>query len=242
MASSSTDGLLIEASPTIEPLGEIIGMLRKREHPKEFLAKIFEQRDKQLFPKDLLVASFPTRKGGRRAAGMLKRSLKFDAKRGCHVCIDFVWVAPDFRRRGLGRGLLMAGLRAGSKDKPVRLLVAGSENNYRAVGLYESLGFRWVSSLMTDMVLAAEQVTALMAAEQAKSAGGDEADAESGEADEAERRQRRDERQSDGHWADEDEPEEAEPMREVPDRAQTPPMQVDYTSAGISESRPEAMP
>ena len=66
-------------------------------------------RDKQLFPRDLLVAYVPTRRGGLRAAGILKRSLKFDARRGSHICIDFVWVLSDFRRQGVGRRLLMDG-------------------------------------------------------------------------------------------------------------------------------------
>ena len=144
-------------------LCEVIGELRKRKHGKEFIAKIIEKRDKQLFPRDLLVAYVPTKRGALRAAGLLKRSLKFDERRGSHLCIDFVWVLSDFRRLGIGRRLLMEGLLAG-RPKAVRLLVAGSENNYRAVGLYESLGFRWVDRNMNDMMLEAEQVVALMAA------------------------------------------------------------------------------
>ena len=162
MGSSSSDGLFIEACANGTDLCEIIGELRKRKHEKEFLTKIFEKRDKQLSPRDLLVAYVPTKRGGLRAAGLLKRSLKFDARRGSHICIDFVWVLSDFRRHGIGRRLLMDGLLAG-RPKPVRLLVAGSEENVRAVGLYESLGFRWVDRMMNDMVLEAKQVAALQA-------------------------------------------------------------------------------
>jgi ribosomal protein S18 acetylase RimI-like enzyme len=153
-------------------LCEIIGELRKRKHEKEFIAKIIEKRDKQLFPRDLLVAYVPTKRGALRAAGLLKRSLKFDERRGSHLCIDFVWVLSDFRRLGIGRRLLMEGLLAG-RPKAVRLLVAGSENNYRAVGLYESLGFRWVDRNMNDMMLEAEQVVALMAAASSDGASSD---------------------------------------------------------------------
>jgi len=162
MGSSSSDGLVIEACANGAELCEIIGELRKRKHEKEFITKIFEKRDKQLFPRDLLVACMPTKRGGLRAAGLLKRSLKFDARRGSHICIDFVWVLSDFRRLGIGRRLLMDGLSTG-RPKAVRLLVAGSENNFRAVGLYESLGFRWVDRNMNDMMLEAEQVAALLA-------------------------------------------------------------------------------
>jgi GNAT superfamily N-acetyltransferase len=132
MGSSSSDGLVIEACANGAELCEIIGELRKRKHEKEFITKIFEKRDKQLFPRDLLVACMPTKRGGLRAAGLLKRSLKFDARRGSHICIDFVWVLSDFRRLGIGRRLLMDGLSTG-RPKAVRLLVAGSENNFRAV-------------------------------------------------------------------------------------------------------------
>ena len=162
MGSSSSDGMVIEACANGAELCEIIGELRKRKHEKEFITKIFEKRDKQLFPRDLLVAYVPTKRGGLRAAGLLKRSLKFDARRGSHICIDFVWVLSDFRRLGIGRRLLMDGLIAG-RPKAVRLLVAGSDNNFRAVGLYESLGFRWVDRMMNDMMLEAEQVVTLMA-------------------------------------------------------------------------------
>ena len=162
MGSSSSDGMVIEACANGAELCEVIGELRKRKHEKEFITKIFEKRDKQLFPRDLLVAYMPTKRGGLRAAGLLKRSLKFDARRGSHICIDFVWVLSDFRRLGIGRRLLMDGLIAG-RPKAVRLLVAGSDNNFRAVGLYESLGFRWVDRMMNDMMLEAEQVVALMA-------------------------------------------------------------------------------
>ena len=161
--------MVIEPCANGAELCEIIGELRKRKHEKEFITKILEKRDKQLFPRDLFVAYVPTKRGGLRAAGLLKRSLKFDARRGSHLCIDFVWVLSDFRRLGIGRRLLMEGLVAG-RPKAVRLLVAGSDNNYRAVGLYESLGFRWVDRNMNDMMLEAEQVAALMAA--ASSDGG----------------------------------------------------------------------
>ena len=161
--------MVIEPCANGAELCEIIGELRKRKHEKEFITKILEKRDKQLFPRDLFVAYVPTKRGGLHAAGLLKRSLKFDARRGSHLCIDFVWVLSDFRRLGIGRRLLMQGLLAG-RPKAVRLLVAGSDNNYRAVGLYESLGFRWVDRNMNDMMLEAEQVEALMAA--ASSDGG----------------------------------------------------------------------
>ena len=63
-----------------------------------------------------------------------------------------MWVAKDARGLQIGRRLLTAGLRLG-KPKDVRLLVAGSEENPAAVGLYESVGFHWTSELRSEMVL-----------------------------------------------------------------------------------------
>ena len=97
--------MLIEPCANGAELCEIIGELRKRKHEKEFITKILEKRDKQLFPRDLFVAYVPTKRGGLRAAGLLKRSLKFDARRGSHLCIDFVWVLSDFRRLGIGNSV-----------------------------------------------------------------------------------------------------------------------------------------
>ena len=53
MASCSSDGLVIEACANGLELCELIGELRKRGHEKEFLTKVFEKRDKQLFPRAL---------------------------------------------------------------------------------------------------------------------------------------------------------------------------------------------
>jgi hypothetical protein len=63
------DGFEIGPSASIEELGDVLGALRKLKHDRNFIAKIFESRDKQLFPRDLLVATVPTRKGGRRPVG-----------------------------------------------------------------------------------------------------------------------------------------------------------------------------
>ena len=87
--------MLIEPCANGAELCEIIGELRKRKHEKEFITKILEKRDKQLFPRDLFVAYVPTKRGGLRAAGLLKRSLKFDARRGSHLCIS----GRDYRFR-----------------------------------------------------------------------------------------------------------------------------------------------
>ena len=173
----------------VSGLGEVRAALRKLEHPRCFIASVLDERDKQLYPRDLLVARLPSKKqrkeGGGRPAGILRRSLKYDKERGSHIVVDFVWVAKEFRRMGIGRKLLVAGLVDG-RDKPVRLLVAGSEENYKAVGLYESLGFRWTCSLKTDMQLRKEQVAAAvgrkdesaLAAEQQAAAATDAATAD----------------------------------------------------------------
>lgn len=154
------EGLDIGPCSSIEPLAEVIGALRKLKHEKNFLAKVFDVRDKQLFPRDLLVATIPTKRGGRRPIGVLRRSMMFDKKkRAKALTIDFVWVMPEFRSCGLGRTLMGAGLVSG-KPKDVHLQVAGSEQNAAAFGLYTSLGFVWETDVdiagKTEMFLSAE--------------------------------------------------------------------------------------
>ena len=104
------------------------------------------------------VATVPTKRGGRRPAGILRRSFKFDKEANRSIIyVDFVWVFPEFRGCGLGRQLMGAGLVVG-KPKDVRLQVAGSDENRAAVGLYTSLGFAWAKDApeRTEMVCSAE--------------------------------------------------------------------------------------
>ena len=142
----STGEVSIDTATSVEPLSEIIGRLRKLKHSKKFLDSIFSSRDKQLYPRDLLVASVPSKskKGtGQRAIGILRRSLRYDKEKNCSsVYIDFVWVMPEFRGMQIGKKLLLAGIVVG-RAKDVRLQVAGSDGNTVACGLYESVGFRW---------------------------------------------------------------------------------------------------
>ena len=100
--------------------------LRKKQE-RGFLADVFDRRDKQLYPRDLLVAFVPTRRsgrakaavdasghGGRRAVGILRRTLKFDKVHCCSsLYIDFVWVMKEARGLQIGRKLLNAGVRLG---------------------------------------------------------------------------------------------------------------------------------
>eukprot|EP00316_Scyphosphaera_apsteinii_P005307 CAMPEP_0119314632 /NCGR_PEP_ID=MMETSP1333-20130426/33436_1 /TAXON_ID=418940 /ORGANISM="Scyphosphaera apsteinii, Strain RCC1455" /LENGTH=262 /DNA_ID=CAMNT_0007319783 /DNA_START=30 /DNA_END=818 /DNA_ORIENTATION=- len=179
--------LEICSAANLEALGDIRGHLRKLKHSKQFLEGIFDNRDKQLFPRDILVASIPSRRrakreaeiptggeqaeaggtetgstGRRRAVGILRRSFNFDkvANRRL-VHIDFVWVIPEFRGQHIGRRLLEEGIVLG-KQKQVRLQVAGNEANVAAVRLYESIGFRrdpcaTLKGGMLEMVLDAPQ-------------------------------------------------------------------------------------
>ena len=154
------DGFEIGPSASIEELGDVLGALRKLKHDRNFIAKIFESRDKQLFPRDLLVATVPTRKGGRRPVGVIRRTLRFNQKkRTTDLSIDFVWVMPDYRSCGMGRQLMGAALVSG-KPKDVYLQIAGSEANKAALGLYTSLGFVWeqheeTAKEKTEMILVA---------------------------------------------------------------------------------------
>ena len=157
-------GLTIDTAKSVELLSEIIGRLRKLKHSKKFLDGIFSSRDKQLYPRDLLVAYVPTksRKGGSglRAVGILRRSLKYDKEKNrSSVYIDFVWVMPECRGQQVGKRLLLTGIVVG-KQKDVRLMVAGSEANKAACRLYESVGFRWDETAppKTEMLLDAALV------------------------------------------------------------------------------------
>ena len=61
------DDLAIDPCRSLESLAEVRGALKKLKHDSHFMAKIFEHRCKQLYPRDLLVATVQTRKGGRLA-------------------------------------------------------------------------------------------------------------------------------------------------------------------------------
>jgi ribosomal protein S18 acetylase RimI-like enzyme len=161
----------IRPCETTEQLSEIVGALRKLKHEKSFIHKIFEGRDKQSWPRDLLAAYVQSKKGKPRAVGVLRRSLRFDkATNRKSLSIDFVWVMPEFRSCGCGRALMAAGLVFG-KPKDVWLQVAGSDDNKTAVDLYKSLGFEWdeeSSPKHTEMLLLAERVPSAVAAAQAR--------------------------------------------------------------------------
>lgn len=152
---------------SLEPLAEIRGALKKLKHTPGFLSKIFDNRCKQLYPRDLLVAYVPSKRNPAksRAVGVLRRSFSYDKAKGCStLTIDFVWVMPEARSCGCGRGLMAAGLVAG-KPKDVHLQVAGSEENKTAVALYSSLGFTWDEAMpdKTEMILPAAGVEAAVA-------------------------------------------------------------------------------
>ena len=168
-AAAASSSLTIEPCESLEPLADIRGALKKLKHDKNFLHKIFERRDREIFPRDLLVAYLPAKKAGKlRAVGLLRRSLVFDKEKNSKaLSIDFVWVMPEVRACGCGRQLMAAGLTCG-KPKDVHLQVAGSEDNKAAVGLYSSLGFVWDENApkKTEMILEADKV--VEAAEKAK--------------------------------------------------------------------------
>lgn len=165
---SDSHEVVIEPCATLDELGDLRGQIKKlrneRTFDREFLRALFEKRDKQLLPRDLLAAFLPTRRsartsaaasGGvaRRAVGILRRTLKVDSKRrSSSLHIDFVFVSKEARGLHIGRKLLNAGIRLG-KQKDVRLSVAGSDDNLPAVMLYESVGFRWTNELKTEMLL-----------------------------------------------------------------------------------------
>ena len=160
---------VIEPCSSLDELVALRGQIKKlrneRSFDKDFLRGIFEKRDKQLLPRDLLAAFLPTRRStrtgaaaaasgavARRAVGILRRSLKVDKRGRCSLFIDFVFVSQEARGLHIGRALLNAGIRLG-KQKDVKLSVAGSDQNLAAVKLYESVGFRWTSEQKTEMLL-----------------------------------------------------------------------------------------
>ena len=156
----SSSCFTIRPCGSADELGDVRGQLRKREHQRGFINSILDVRDRQLYPRDLLVAWVPARRGGQRPAGVVRRSLKFDKAAGrSSLHVDFVWVAPEFRGQQIGRALLVESLQFG-KPKDVRLEVAGSVSNIVAIRLYESLGFRWTDASHAEMRCAAEHARA----------------------------------------------------------------------------------
>jgi ribosomal protein S18 acetylase RimI-like enzyme len=159
-------------------LGELRAECLERGQSRDFLRATFDARDAQLRPNDLLRATTPTRKGGgARTVGALRRSLRWDKAAGRRiVVIDFVYVLRSHRGLGVGRALLEAAMLHGKVAKPCALLVAGSESNVAAVGLYESLGFAWVEAAgepRVEMVAPAAAVERLMRARAAADADAD---------------------------------------------------------------------
>lgn len=56
---------------------------------------------------------------------------------------------PDFQRKGLGRGVMLEGLRNLREDGMRQAIVTTEANNEPAIRLYESVGFRIVNRFMT---------------------------------------------------------------------------------------------
>lgn len=188
-ASAIALQLVVEPADGLDVLGEVRGRLKKLKHSPAFLASVFDERDKQLSPRDLLIAWVPSKSrrakqqaaaggvvggakqqvvAGRRVVGMLRRSMRFDKEQGrASLYIDFIWVVPECRGMQIGRQLLLHGLLLG-KQKDVRLMVAGSDANKAAVGLYSSVGFRWTDSSQSEMLLEAENVVGALAAARAR--------------------------------------------------------------------------
>lgn len=144
-------------------LGELRAECIARGQSKEFMRETLEVRCRRLFPRDLIVAQVPTKKGGLRVVGVLRRSLRWcKVESRCIVYVDYLYVMRSHRGQGIGRKLLESAMLYGRKPKPVGLMVAGSEANVCAVALYESVGFGWTDRSCTEM-LAPEAAVARLA-------------------------------------------------------------------------------
>ena len=135
--------------------------MKKLKHDSNFLFKIFENRDRQLYRCRSPGRVVPSRKKG--THWHTGRSFCFDpVKKSRALTIPFGCCPGSC---GIGRQLMSAGLIAG-KPKDVHLQVAGSDDNHAAVALYTSLGFRWDEAMPkhTEMLLEAERVEAAAAA------------------------------------------------------------------------------
>lgn len=156
---------VVKFDSSMAELGELRAECVARGQSRAFLRDTFEVRCRKLFPRDLIVAKVPTRKGGLRTVGALRRSLRWCKEEGrCIVFVDFVFVLRGHRGQGIGRRLLESAMLHGKKPKPVGLVVAGSEANVSAVALYESLGFRWTDGSRAEMLATEEAVRRLAAA------------------------------------------------------------------------------
>ncbi|KAJ1621666.1 hypothetical protein T492DRAFT_846893 [Pavlovales sp. CCMP2436] len=145
-------------------LGELKAECVQRGQHRSFLHDTFEKRDRQLFPRDLLLALTPTKKGGFRTVGVLRRSLRYNKEENRRIVyVDFIYVLKSNRGQGIGRKLLECAMLFGKVTKPVGLIVAGSESNVPATALYKSLGFQWVDDTCAEM-LAPESAVVQLAA------------------------------------------------------------------------------
>ena len=117
---------------------QIIGKLRKS-HNQQFIHFIFRQRDKSMFPQDLIIA-----KRGNVQIGLIRRSLKYNPEKHSHyIFIDFVYILPEFRGMGYSTPLFNNGLSYGKRTHDVRLNILNGENNAHAYALYKKFGFEW---------------------------------------------------------------------------------------------------
>lgn len=162
----AVDDVPLDKKAASRAIGELRAEMRALGYEAKLLHQTLDARCSRTAPHDLLVATLENRrKGTRRAVGLLRRAMRFDAARGAaYLQIELVFVSKPLRGRGVGRALLSAAIVYGPKPKDVRLTVAGSESNERAVGLYASMGFEWTDGSHTEMFLAAERVADALSA------------------------------------------------------------------------------
>lgn len=117
---------------------QLIGKLRKS-HDQKFIHFVFRQRDKSMFPYDLIIAKHENAQ-----VGLVRRSLKYNQEKKTHyIFIDFVYILPEYRGVGYSAPLFNNGLSYGKGMHDVRLHILNGENNVPAYRLYKKFGFEW---------------------------------------------------------------------------------------------------
>jgi ribosomal protein S18 acetylase RimI-like enzyme len=76
-----------------------------------------------------------------------------DSEKGTVVWIQALAVAPEYQRRGLGRTLLLIGLRWGQKGGAQRSFLAADKRNHISRKIYENLGYRPSGAEEINLVL-----------------------------------------------------------------------------------------
>ncbi len=65
--------------------------------------------------------------------------------------VNGIGIHPDFRRRGLGRALMLSSMKRAAKNGMKTMILEVDVDNYRAMGLYQSVGFKKIQGSISHV-------------------------------------------------------------------------------------------